>query len=76
MINALRDNPIPTLIVVIAGVAGAVILMIAAIRGEPDAGGLTFQTYLQTMIAGAVGLGAVRVADQALNKKDRGPDKV
>lgn len=64
--DALRDNPIPTLLVVIAAVAGAVVLIMAAARGQADAGGLTFEGYFKTLIAGAVALGAVRVAGQGL----------
>lgn len=64
--QSLSDNPIPTILVIIAAIAGALVLAVAAIRGEPDAGGLTFETYFHSLIAGAVALGAVRVTGQGI----------
>lgn len=72
MRDVLRDNPIPTILVIIAAIVGALILAVAAIRGEPDASGLTFETYFQTLIAGAVGLGAVRAVAQGLAARNGG----
>ncbi len=64
--DALRNNPVPSILIVLAAVVGGIVVVVGALGGDTAPGGLTFQEYLTTIVAGAVGLGLARGLKEGL----------